>query len=295
MIVHLKGGLGNQLFQLAFAHYLYEKSGKRVRIFLPRVYRSSHDVKEFLEGCSHLREVSAIASFFLGLIFRVKWLSFFSHRLGILVFEDDKTVDLFEEVSPKLSRLYSPQIVSGFWQDWKVAVTSDQLFTSELHEFLDTHKDMPSETGVSSEIVVHIRRGDLLLEHNRPVYGVVPLSSYRTLLNHLKHEYPNASVITVSDSPREVVHEGARDEFGIILGPDACDPWQVLKLMRKATAVISANSTLSWWGAFMAAELGADVYVPTPWYANFSRESSDKKMYPKFHLYDAKYEEEGPK
>lgn len=293
MIVHIKGGLGNQLFQLAFAHDLYEKSGIYPKVFLPKAYQSRYDVRELLEGCQHLKEVSRASGFFLEILFRYKIFLKAASQLGLLIFENDEGFVILEGVPSRNKRFLSLLVVSGFWQDWKYAQGSDGLFALELQEYIDTRVEAPTRVAVSGQVVVHIRRGDLLLRHNREIYGIVPLSSYRKILSQLEEIYPKTSIITVTDSPFEVSNEGAGEDFGLLLGPNSCDPWQVLKLMRNANVAISANSTLSWWGAFIAARTGALVYVPKPWYANFSTDSSDKKMYPQFRQYEACYQREG--
>jgi hypothetical protein len=203
---------------------------------------------------------------------------------------DINSVEMDFSKSGPLSRLH---LFSGYWQDWKIVASADQIFSTELQIFLEAHIGLPAGTESSGQIVIHIRRGDLLLQHNRELYGVVPLSSYRKVMNELEISFPNLQLVTLTDSPIEVASEGSRDDFGLILGPDLCDPWQALKVMKNATVVISANSTLSWWGAFLAVQIGAIVYVPTPWYANFPTEASEKKMFPEFRQYDANYQKEG--
>lgn len=289
MIIHIKGGLGNQLFQLSFAHLIFEQTKRRQYVFIPRSYQSTSDIRTFLSQCSHVKEVSKLLSSFLELIFRYQRFQDALEWCGILLFEkDDSSGWLLSKV---LEASFSNRfrIFSGFWQDWKYALTSEKVFANELAHFLESHIDTPLGLLLTDCIVVHIRRGDYLEHHNREVYGIVPLSSYKKILQTCKQAYPNHTVITVSDSPRQVRAEGASTYFGTVLGPELCDPWQVLKIMLGADVVISANSTLSWWGAFIAEQQGASVFVPTPWYANYSVEASERKKFPKFQHYDAGY------
>lgn len=292
MIIHLKGGLGNQLFQLSFAHLIFERTNKKQFVFLPRIYRSNSDVRNFLSKCNHVREVPRLAGYLLELIFRFSWLQGGLSRLGILFLEDG-TFDekLFSKVLNKVFWLRFT-LISGFWQDWKFAITSEELFASELRIFLDTQINTPAGLDLRDRIVVHVRRGDLLLQHNREVYGIVPISSYQKILQNCKTKFPGYSVTTVSDSPNHVLAEGIDFEFGTLLGPELCDPWQVLKIMRNANIVISANSTLSWWGAFIAVRCGASAFIPTPWYANYTAEESEKKKFPEFNFFEADYKSE---
>ncbi len=289
MIIHLKGGLGNQLFQLAFAHHVFEKTGMRQFIYLPHVYRTDHDARRFLVNCNHLKELPTFLNLFLDLVLRFGLFSQFLRRVGIVEYEHTLDSNSLDMESSKLSGMSGLHLFSGYWQDWRIA-SSNQLFLNELQLFLEDQVALPSGTESSSRIAVHVRRGDLLLKHHLEVFGVVPLSSYRKVLNELRILFPSSQLVTLTDSPFEVMSEGASDDFGVILGPDACDPWQALKVMKNSTAVVSANSTLSWWGAFLAVQIGGIVYVPTPWYANFPTEESEKKMFPGFRQYDANYQ-----
>lgn len=233
--------------------------------------------------------MSKLSSFFLEIIFKFPRLQDCLVRLGLLIFENDDNNEGVLAKTLEVSFSDRFRIFSGYWQDWKYAFTTELVFADELMHFLESKIDMPVGLLLKNHIVVHIRRGDYLEQHNRGVYGIVPLSSYEKILLTCKQAHPNASVITVSDSPRQIHAEGSSTNFGTVLGPELCDPWQVLKIMRGADVVIAANSTLSWWGAFIAVRRGASVFIPTPWYANYSIEASEKKRFPKFQYYIAEY------
>jgi hypothetical protein len=40
-------------------------------------------------------------------------------------------------------------------------------------------------------------------------------------------------------------------------------------MMANSRYVISANSTFSWWGAYVSKKLGGRVYIPRPWHFDF--------------------------
>ena len=42
--------------------------------------------------------------------------------------------------------------------------------------------------------------------------------------------------------------------------------WQAIKMMAMADSLVLANSTLSWWGGFLASNRGKIVYSPSPFY-----------------------------
>jgi hypothetical protein len=56
----------------------------------------------------------------------------------------------------------------------------------------------------------------------------------------------------------------------IVLGPSESNAWQVLRIMAQAEHVVLSNSTLSWWGGFLAAKKGGKVIQPQPFYKEVS-------------------------
>jgi hypothetical protein len=50
-----------------------------------------------------------------------------------------------------------------------------------------------------------------------------------------------------------------------VLTPSETNAWETLSVITTARRVISSNSTMSWWGAFMANKNGAEVFLPSQW------------------------------
>lgn len=118
-------------------------------------------------------------------------------------------------------------------------------------------------------VSVHLRRGDYL---DAPVeQRVLATSSYTArALRLLKRLGVEAPLRVFSDSP-ELVRMELRDldaNIEIVADPHAMGPVATIRSMADAPALVMANSTFSWWAAWLLRQLHgpeAVVISPRPW------------------------------
>ena len=286
MIVVGRGGLGNQLFQLSFAHYLAEQThSQRVSFFLPKYEETGPSISNLLKKSDCIPSSNFLERFWVLVVGNVKRKplpSFISAHSNILKEFSTK---------PRLTSLSRfTYIYEGFWQKWTLVESNGQKFLYEVAKYIDEEINYPLQISSQKEcLVIHIRRGDYLEERNRAIYGVLTLNSYLQVIKSLRLDHPNLDIITLTDSPDVILMEGAGYEFGRVLGPEDCSAWQVLKLMKSAKIVIAGNSTLSWWGAYLAVKSGGKAFIPNPWFTNYLEEANLDKHHPQFSLFDATY------
>jgi hypothetical protein len=80
-----------------------------------------------------------------------------------------------------------------------------------------------------------------------------------------------------SDSP-----EVARDELAdvadhlvMVEPPPGTHPFEVVLLMARADALVTANSSFSWWAGYLGDRPGRTVIAPRPWLTDARLESRD--------------------
>jgi len=117
-------------------------------------------------------------------------------------------------------------------------------------------------------VCVHVRRGDYLRPQTAAVHGLCSLAYYRRAMQQIRARVPDAAFFLFSDD-----REWARES---LTGPDTAivdanapeDAPQELMLMAACRHHVIANSSLSWWGAWLAQAPGQIVIAPSPWFAH---------------------------
>jgi hypothetical protein len=135
---------------------------------------------------------------------------------------------------------------------------------------------------VGKSLVIHVRQGDYV--DLKSTFGVLASNYYENLLKVNANQFVGRSIIVVTD---DIV--GARKtlmniKVDVFLGPKELGSWETLKLMSVAPMLITANSTLSWWGAFIASKAGAEVYMPNPWFKDLYDWPRDAYYFPQARL-----------
>ena len=126
-----------------------------------------------------------------------------------------------------------------------------------------TRRSLPTTDPRS--VAVHVRRGDYL---EIPVFQVCDSHYYRNSMNQMREHLPGARFFIFSDDP-----DWCRGEFRdadtevIDSGEAAANPLHDLHLMSLASHHIIANSSYSWWAAWLGDKPDQHVIMPDRWYA----------------------------
>jgi hypothetical protein len=270
-------GLGNQLFQLSFAHYLksfYHVVGVENSPIFPRNYE--YLLQPLEKYCTHLRfknNINISHKSLLGKIsFRTKIAPFVSSVITSIDFSaqiDEQPDEQFE--FKKFFDLNSTRKVkySGFWQHWKYLVASNFEILDEINLFLrENVRPIRLNGNRRQNLVIHIRRGDYLERGLDKTFGIIDYESYFEVISSLNSEAKGLNVITITNDYNLTKNRFFSPKLGIILTPDICDTMQALRLMSESSFVISANSTFSWWGAVLSASNGGIGFTPQTFFKN---------------------------
>lgn len=114
----------------------------------------------------------------------------------------------------------------------------------------------------SESVAVHIRRGDYLIDS---IFGVLSPSYYRRAIETIRARVNSPRFFVFSDNVREArqVLAGVDCEY-VELEPGS-SPAQDLSLIASCRHFINANSTFSWWGAWLSQGRDKIVLVPDKW------------------------------
>jgi hypothetical protein len=269
--IELSGGIGNQLFQYSLGKYLQRKKRLELTFVLaPAGAReTSHKSKledfEFGDNVEILNR-SRVAGFFS----RVD--RYFSHRfskynaLAEWFFQSYNQIDVgFDE---KIIRLQRPKRVRGYFQSYLYAesIRSELVSDFELIAPSECFLSYAVEAKVIQPIIVHLRRGDY--EQLSASVGVLGVDYYFNGIEALNGSSSQKQIWIFSDDDKATLALANQlEEMGlknIKTGFELTDS-ETLKLMSLGWGIVIANSTFSWWSAFLG-NYENNVVAPQEWY-----------------------------
>lgn len=167
-----------------------------------------------------------------------------------------------------------PAYLVGYWQ-------SEQYFADYASVIRSDFKFPPLPDGVARNVehgisesphpvAVHVRRGDYVSNPQaNATHGVCAASYYKQAIAHVSEQYPCAKLFLFSDDPVWV-----NEHFDTCGLPATVvdlamsnEPWHDMHLISLCRHHIIANSSFSWWGAWLG-EKGGMVYAPKQWFSD---------------------------
>ena len=171
-------------------------------------------------------------------------------------------------------------ILRGYWQSEKYFSSIRQILLQDFSpkrsprsEILSILKDIDGCEAVS----IHVRRGDYVNNINALAYhGLVNVNWYLSAINHIKERVSDARFFIFSDDIGWVKHNfPATEDFRFIdASPDGFEHEDMLMMSRCKHQII-ANSSFSWWAAWLNVNVDKVVVAPKQWFQNQTVNTND--------------------
>ena len=148
----------------------------------------------------------------------------------------------------------------GYFQTWRYAQIASEFGYPRYPQLKNESpqlKALISRADTEEPICLHIRRGDYL---KVPEFGILGRGYYQNAVGILRDRGNSGPLWIFTDSPT-IASELIDGEIITQLSR----PTEELVLMSKCRAHVIANSTFSWWGAWLN-ESSPDVVAPSPWF-----------------------------
>lgn len=162
--------------------------------------------------------------------------------------------------------IHTKQILEGYFQTYSYIQFHEQDIRKNMLQGLEPireamRKEFPSVDWTTS-VFVHVRRGDYL--KNPHIHTIQPIGYYETALQHCAHA---SDIFLFSDDMEWVKQQKFFHSFDNVYFIEKNDELECLALMSLCGGgAVCANSTFSWWGAFLGAYARrSPVCVPRDW------------------------------
>ncbi len=270
-IVKIQGGLGNQMFQYAFAKNL-EKKG--FDVFL--------DTSLYKKGLSRGGINYTHNGFELERLFSISYkeasvqqtkklatlpTSIFMRFRRKYITKKTHYIDKVFKYTPKIYDTTDDIYLEGYWQtekyfsDIENEIRSTFSFTKPISEkSQSTVEQIQSNTAAS----IHVRRGDYL---QGGIHDVCTKTYYN---NAISHAIASAKIQVFFVFSNDI--EWAKENLNFNTIPAVYvdwntgkDSWQDMYIMSQCSVNIIANSSFSWWAAWLNANKDKKIIAPSIW------------------------------
>jgi len=290
VIISLNGGLGNQLFQLAAGLSLAckEKLILTSEFGLPR--RSQDGAIELMsfqlperislqDPLHHFRFLKKVA----GLLLRVStkpdqfkknsvvifFLKLLSRFIFTIHYRKSTSIFLMKGLGfSSIKHLKNQNLFFGYFQSY-IWVDDPKVKTEMMKLDLKTPCQQISKyselSRVEKPLIVHVRLGDYLLEKD---FGIPSPEYYSNAIKKALTLGTFQSIWLFSDTLDEA-RKYLPNELSLKIrefnSEDFCTSLS-FQIMRLGHGYVIANSTFSWWAAYLTRSQGVPVIAPDPWF-----------------------------
>ncbi len=279
-VVRLMDGLGNQLFQYALGRRLSLRQG--AELVLDTSWFRTGGTREHPRPL-RLAEFAVAGRFAEPDEFRDRWLR--PTPLGRFWWRFEQRVlplrwRRFVEQDPKAfarrGQMFDPEILrvapgtylSGYW----ISPLYFEGAERELRQELILRGPLSlsagrwaKELGECESVALHVRRGDYV---HHPEIGVLGADYYRRAIELLEAQRRDLRYFVFSDDPPAALEllAGIVPKFQVVTLEPGTSPSVDLALMATCKHFVIANSTFSWWGAWLSGYPGKLVMAPEHWF-----------------------------
>lgn len=274
IISHLIGGLGNQMFQYASGKALAMEKNTNLKLdisdFKNYKLHNGFELNSVFESNFEIASVQDVnkllglqsQSLYKKIIARPHFK--FLRKSNFIV---EPNLNYFEGIKYAKRNSY----LQGYWQSEKYfkkysnEIKSDFKFTSNLNS---QNIELIKKFSTVNSVSIHIRRGDYL--SNKRAYafhGVCSLKYYTDAINYISNQISSPIFYIFSDDINWAI-QNLKIKFPsfYISHNHGHDSFNDMRLISHCKHHIIANSSFSWWGAWLGNNQSKIVIAPKLWF-----------------------------
>lgn len=283
ILTKLEGGLGNQMFQYAIASILAKKKNTSILIdtnffnqteksqaFTPRNFELSIFNNSYIQASE-----SEIGHF--------QQLSFFDKIKKKLGFNYPKIyTEATFDFDEKALSVHLPVYLKGYFQSFKYLKGYENLikniFAFPIDKLDSVNEKLLLTIKQTNSISIHIRRGDYVNDKKtQGFHGNCSLEYYKEAIALLASKTNDISLFFFSDDT-----DWVKEQFDNLSYPKVFvanntgeNSWKDMCLMSFCRHNIIANSSFSWWAAWLNEHSDKIVVAPKKWFVDAQINTND--------------------
>ena len=260
--IFLQGGLGNQMFQYAF--YLAQKNKAisvkcDISMILHQNQHNGYELERLfgIYLSADQKVFLLLRSMYYCTVNKQKLI----YRIAMNMLKKMK-YKLFMDIIPSV---YIPTLLEpdgkrlfllGYWQTeyYFSDIRNEILHVFHFNETLlsSNTEIMKSDIMSCESVSIHVRRGDYLSEENKDMYGGICTAEYYQKAINLILEKLQTPIFYVFSNDMDWVRKNLDVPNPVFVDfNQGVDSWQDMFLMSQCKHNIIANSSFSWWGAWL--------------------------------------------
>lgn len=271
-IVKFYGGLGNQMFQYAFLIALRGTTGDEVKmdtsLYSTYGLHNGFELSKIFNISARQASIEEIKKYS---IYTSNYkLARFVHYLMPQIKKEFKEKQ-FGKYYPEVFEHDSDRLYDGYWQHWEYFEKYREVVLKEftINESLDKkNQELMDVLSNTNSCSIHIRRGDYL--KSKLYRGICGKEYYRVAIRRVKEKAgPNVVFYFFSNDYKWCIDNLSdlvdRRHFIKVDWNTSENSYKDLILMSGCKYNIIANSSFSWWAAYMNKHKGKQVFAPKTW------------------------------
>jgi len=262
--IKLTGGLGNQMFQFATGFATAKKNNVRLSLDLSYINQ-----RQLFNGF----ELEKVFDIYSKVSFLNKGLSFKSINFKEILNKIDITFYNFKEphfhYTSNILDIPKHSFLDGYWQselyfkNYSKEIKKIFNFSNQLDK--QNHL-IANDISKNNSISIHIRRGDFLLKRNNN-HNIDLKDYYLKAIDKSSKCFKNPKYFIFTDDPLWVTENFILDYSYIIVDVNyGTKSFFDMYLMSLCKSNIIANSSFSWWSAWLNNNEDKIVYAPKDWF-----------------------------
>ncbi len=270
-VVILCNGLGNQMSQ--YALFLAKKRihTRTTWLYFPDKVIDQHNGYE-LEKIFGIKQVHYQGKWLNRIYSIVDWsqrrngkkrrlVRFLMRALGVRYYRESDS--MFDERALKHSHAVFTFLWGGWHGEKYIRDVQDEVrkaFSFDMSKLDATNRDLLSMIHSTNSIAMHIRRGDYV--NHSAFAGICTKEYYDAAVTHIRSQVSNPQFFLFSDDPEWVKENYKGEDFHVVSANRGENAWIDMFLMSQCKHNINANSTFSWWAAWLNSNPSKIVLVP---------------------------------